>query len=74
MSEDLNPLVKEIYLELLENRAHLLTDNQVDHFETLFKRISEFNSSKSIGFLPQFKDQHKELATKPEFKTGILNY
>jgi hypothetical protein len=37
---DLKSLVKDIYLELLENRAHLLTGPQVENFQTIFSKIA----------------------------------
>lgn len=48
-------LPKKIYKELLENRAHFLTDNQVLLFEQLFNDLKEGSQGAELTFKPQFK-------------------
>jgi len=56
-SSDTKNIVKLIYTELLENRVHLLSDNEISYFESTFTRLYEQLGHKSIGFTPLFKDE-----------------
>lgn len=45
-------LPKKIYIELLENRAHFLTDKQVLLFDQLFTDLKEGNQGSELTFIP----------------------
>jgi len=40
-SADTQNIVKLVYLELLENRAHLLGDKEVHYFEKMFDKLND---------------------------------
>jgi len=48
--------VKEIYLELLQNRAHYLTEPMVAHFEQLFSSLNKSYGASVLKFEPRFKE------------------
>ena len=53
---------KRIYKELLESRAHLLTERQVGIFNSLFAKMADEHGLQAVGFKPEFKHQYQGIA------------
>ena len=47
--------MKQIYKSLLENFAHLLSKQQVEHIDKIFKMILQKEGVRRLKFEPDFK-------------------
>ena len=54
-SDDTRAIVKLAYQELLENRAHYLSLQEVKHFDNLFGKLLDQFGNKGLGFTPAFE-------------------
>ena len=58
-------MIKEIYSELLQNRAHLLSELEIKNLEKIFEDLYTKHSGRKLGFTPAFKKQYDQLDFDP---------